>query len=109
MSDSQISSIDDQPVEKTVVKKATKAQLKDAGISGNKRIITIHPSGDDAGEEAVPVGVNGVVYQIPRGEPFEVPEEVVHALQNAVVTTYKTDGNGKAKETSMPRYAISVS
>jgi hypothetical protein len=32
------------------------------------------------------VGINGKVYQIRRGEPVEVPLEVLHALENAVQT-----------------------
>lgn len=34
------------------------------------------------------VGVNGVVYQIRRGEEVEVPESVVAVLRNAVATRY---------------------
>ena len=35
------------------------------------------------------VGVNGKGYQIKRGEPVEVPAEVVEALKNAVTTAYR--------------------
>lgn len=110
MSDSQVSTIDDQPaVEKPARTKATKSQLADAGISGNKRIVTIHASDADGGDKAVFLGVNGVAYQIPRGKPYEVPVEVIEALKNAVVTQYKSGNDGVVKPFDVPRYAFSVS
>lgn len=109
MSDSQISTIDDQPAVAAPKTKATKAQLREAGIGDKRRTITIHASDADGGDEAVFVGCNGVAYQIPRGVPVEVPEEVIDGLKNAVVTTYKSGADGKVKETHMPRYAFTVS
>lgn len=47
------------------------------------------------GEEPVPVGVNGRVMYVPRGEPHDVPVEYVEALENAVEFIYEPyDGNG---------------
>lgn len=109
MSDSQISSIDDQPVVEKPKTKATKSQLSDAGISGNKRTVTIHASEADGGDKAVFLAVNGVAYQIPRGTPHDVPVEVVEALKNAVVTQYKSGADGVVKAVDVPRFAFSVS
>lgn len=110
--DSQISTIDDQPSAATVkaTTKASKAALsQDAETGEKRRTITIHASDADGGDEAVFVSVNGVAWQIPRGKPEKVPEEVIHALELAVVTTYKSGADGKIKEQSIPRYAFSVS
>jgi hypothetical protein len=108
MSESQISSIDDAPVVEKPKTRATKSQLADAGISGNKRTVTIHASDADGGDKAVFLGVNGVAYQIPRGKPHEVPVEVIEALKNAVITQYKAGADGVVKAHDVPRYAFSV-
>lgn len=109
--DSQISTIDDQPSAATVkATKASKAALsQDAETGEKRRTITIHASDADGGNEAVFVSVNGVAWQIPRGKPEKVPEEVIHALELATVTTYKSGNDGKVKEQSTPRFAFSVS
>jgi hypothetical protein len=108
MTDSQISTIDDQP-EAAPKTKATKAQLKDAGIGDKRRTVTIHVSDADGGDGDVFIGVNGVAYQIKRGAPVQLPEEVIGALQDAVITTYRSGPDGKVKATHMPRFAFSVS
>lgn len=41
------------------------------------------------GEEQVPVSVNGIRYDIPRGSPQDVPVEYVEALQNAEYYVYE--------------------
>jgi len=48
------------------------------------------------------VGVNGVIYQIKRGVPVEVPPEVVHVLENAQMTHVERKRNlltGEVEET----------
>ncbi len=100
----QITSIDDAP---EVVTKAPKRAKAEANVA-TRRTITIHASGDEEGQNAVPVGVNGVVYQIPRGVPCEVPEEVIAVLDSAKVSVYKVV-NGEAVEHLIPRFAYTVS
>lgn len=116
MSDTTITSIDDAPaaaeakpatkakaekVEKTVAK--TSPGAAEAGLTGERKTITIHAGEGTAGREDVPVFVNGFGFQIKRGKPVEVPIEVVEVLKNAVTTQYE---NGEAIE--VPRFAFSV-
>jgi len=110
MTDSQVSTIDD-PVEAKKPRKladVVKRKNRDDGLSGKMEIITIHSERGENGGDAVPVGLNGYLYQIPRDEPFEVPTEVACILRNAVVTTLKPGPNGTVTERSMPRHAFSA-
>lgn len=50
------------------------------------------------------VGVNGKMYQIQRGVDVEVPEEVVHVLNNAIATRYvKTVNRTSGLEELVPQ------
>lgn len=103
----QISTIDDAP---EVAAKTTKlrAKAEAAGQTAARRTITIHASSDEEGQNAVPVGVNGKVYQIPRSVPCEVPAEVIAVLENANISVYK-EVNGEVVEHQIPRFAYTVS
>lgn len=103
----QISTIDDAP---EVATKVTKPRAKSDAVGqvNTRRTITIHASGDEEGQNAVPVGVNGVVYQIPRGVPCEVPDEVIAVLENAKTSVYKVV-NGESVEHQIPRFAYTLS
>lgn len=57
--------------------------------------IQINNQPGPGGKEHVPVGVNGKVYLIKRGEPVKVPIEVVHVLENAKTTAYDRGPNGE--------------
>lgn len=116
MSDSKVTTLDDAAAladkamktkASTPVKKAQGAN-HDAALTGSKRILTIHQTNDDGGAEDVFVGVNGYGYQIKRGEPVEVPEEVVQVIANAKqeLMTFGKDGNVIARTT--PRFPYSV-
>lgn len=113
MSDSEVSDISDidtQPV-KTRRQKAQEdvAAIKaDKPAEGQRKTIVIHQSDTDGGDKAVFVGVNGVGYQIPRGKPWDVPVEVIEALNNAVVTRYSSGKDGTVVPMNAPRYAFSV-
>lgn len=55
------------------------------------------------------VGVNGRVYQMKRGVPVKVPQEVIHALQNAqleIIEQKFNERTGKVEETK--HYASSI-
>lgn len=103
----QISDIDDAT---EVATKAAKprAKAEAAGQVAARRTITMHASGDEDGQNAVPVGVNGKVYQIPRGVPCEVPDEVIGVLENAKTSVYKVV-NGEAVEHQIPRFSYTLS
>lgn len=62
-----------------------------------------------AGSDDVFVSVNGRDYLIKRDVEVEVPEEVLGALKNAVVTDYVTDENGRiTRERQVPRFPFQV-
>jgi len=83
-------------------------EVPDAGNDPNARVATgeaeaprkmvmiqINNQPGPGGKEHVPVGVNGKVYLIKRGEPVKVPVEVVHVLENAKTTAYDRGPNGE--------------
>lgn len=95
--DSQVSTLDDEsPASEAAVPKvaavAAQADGHDATLSGRKMLLNISPGIGKEGREAVPVGLNGRMYLIPRGTPCEVPEEVVEVLNNAVETRFVHEG-----------------
>lgn len=109
MSDTQVTTLDDEvsaekPADtKAKASKKTTAAAVEAGIVGKQRTITIHSGEGTAGREDVQIFVNGFGYNIKRGKPVDVPEEVLEVLRNAVTTQY--DG-GETVE--VPRFAFSV-
>jgi hypothetical protein len=115
----QVSSIDDAPAQ-TANTAPAKAQASgkrvpkvdgfDIALSGKKKTITIHTSEVEGGHDAVPIGLNGYMYQVPRGMPVEVPEELVAILENAKVSTYHParDGSTELVERVSNRFAFSV-
>jgi hypothetical protein len=113
MSNSQITTLDSQaPREsekgKRDAKKVSGAN-HDVALCGDKAIVTIHPTDGDGGSDAVFLSINGYAYQIPRGEPQEVPVEVLEILKNAQTTTYRADTRtGDVTERTVPRYAYTV-
>jgi len=115
MSDSQISTIDDEVIEapkrgkKAVAEVATlKGANHDSAMSGKYEMLTIFSGNDEGGSNAVPIGINGYLYQVPRDKPFKVPTEVVHVLREAVTTSFVNDGKGGISERSRPRYQFSA-
>lgn len=69
--------------------------------------ITIHATGDDAGNDIVEVQPNGRLYRLPRGVPCLVPAAVLHILENAVVSKYIVVGAGLV-ERSVPRFPFTA-
>lgn len=110
---SQVSTLEStKPAASAAVKPAKAALVKsnghDVALSGKKATLTIHPSEGIGGEDAVLVGVNGFMYQIPRGEPQEIPVEALAILENSVGVHISTDKAGEAKERRVPRFAYTV-
>lgn len=79
----------------------------DAELSGKKRIITIHQTGNEADGEVAELQLNGYLYRVPRGVPCEVPEEVYQILENAKTTTYQTTPAGVVERHNF-RFPFSV-
>lgn len=104
---SQVSTLEDEPVSAAVAEDATKPLVLGSDLSGKMEILTIHSSNEDGGGDAVFVGLNGYPYQIPRDTPCKVPTEVAQILRDAVTTTYKPGPNGIVTPRSNPRFAFS--
>lgn len=79
----------------------------DAELSGEKRIITIHQTGNEADGEVAELQLNGYLYRVPRGVPCEVPEEVYLILENAKTSTYQTTAAGVVEKVNY-RFPFSV-
>jgi hypothetical protein len=62
-----------------------------APVAAKRVKIIIHEQDGDDGSFDVKVGVNGRAYQIKRGVEVDVPPEVVHVLDNAIVTRIVKD------------------
>lgn len=102
MTDTKVTTLDDAAAaaDAAVASKSTPAVRKakganhDTTLSGAKRIVTIHPTNDEGGSDDVFLSINGYAYQIKRGEPVEVPEELYLVLQNAKqeLMTFGKDG-----------------
>lgn len=118
MSDSKVTTLDDSaamadeivasaPKAKAAAK-AIKGANHDAALTGKTRIVTIHPTNDEGGSDAVFLALNGYAYQIPRGIPVEVPDEVVQILKNAKqeLTSFGKAGELITRETQ--RFPFSV-
>lgn len=109
--DSKISTLDDGSetavAPKPAAKRVVKASGLDAELSGKRVTVTVHASDLEGGHEAVSIGLNGYVYQIPRGVPVEVPEEVLEILKNAKTSTYTPQANNQLAERVTNRFAFS--
>lgn len=111
MSGSQVTTLDTQApsAKASAPKKAAVAGAgHDVALSGRKALITIHASDGVGGTDDVKVGINGYMYQIRRGEPVEIPFEVLDVLRNAITENLS---NGKGNEVivkHIPRFAYTV-
>ncbi len=109
---SQVTTLDDHinpDVEASTVAAPSARSIAsgDAELSGKKRIITIHQTGNEADADVVELALNGYLYRVPRGVPCEVPDEVYQILDNAKTTTYQTTPAGVVERHSF-RFPFSV-
>lgn len=108
MSNSQVTTLDDEPKAAKEVKSEAKPSAKAEKSDGQKFFnVVVHPGQDALGELAAEITVNGTLYQLPRGVSCKVPYAVLHVLENAVITSYKMDGLDYV-EKSTPRFAFSA-
>lgn len=125
--DSQVTTLDDAPAiasapvkttTKTLTGKAAAAKVEpavsaddDADVpevaTAQMFNVTVHATGDDAGNDIVEVQPNGRLYRLPRGVPCLVPAAVLHILENAVVTKYKVVG-AEVVESNIPRFPFTA-
>ncbi len=111
-SQSKVTSIDDAPVAAPApaaaeAPVAVHGQGGDA-LSGQRRMVTIHPSDGDGGSDAVFISLNGYAFQIPRGTPQSIPVEVLEILKNAKSSIYHAGPGGALIERVTQRFAFSV-
>lgn len=102
MSESQITTLDNTEAVEVAASKTTKTKTKDVAkvvdATGTEDItkyfnVTVHPTGDDSGSDVVDISVNGYLTRLPRGVPCKVSEAVLHVLENAIVTSYRSNGD----------------
>ena len=63
-------------------------------LTDAKRVRIVLEEVDDVPPTGLFLGINGRSYLIRPGEEVDVPEEVVHCLNDAVTSTPRTDANG---------------
>ncbi|MEO8296345.1 MAG: hypothetical protein ABI574_00915 [Burkholderiales bacterium] len=109
---SKVTTLDDEASPDVVAAGANVQQVvgtnHDEQLSGSKRTITIHPADGDGGTDAVSIGLNGYMYQIPRGKPVEVPAEVYQILLDAKQTLFQSVAGGGVVERVVQRFAFSA-
>jgi hypothetical protein len=106
---SQISTLENSAPEASA--EAQKSSVQRArqvdGGTGKYELLTVYAGTESDGQDAVNIGLNGYLYQIPRNKPHLVPEEVVDVLRNSVTTSFATV-NGVQVASDRPRYAFSA-
>lgn len=106
---SQISTLEDGAVETAVA--ASKPDIQRArpvdGGSGKYELLTIYSGTESDGNDAVPLGLGGYLYRIPRNKPYLVPVEVANILRESVTRSYSNEG-GNQVALDRPRYAFSA-
>lgn len=110
---SDISDIDDVQQDTAITSKASRPSKKAVAAEGaptteQRRMVTIHTTGDDGGQNAVNIGVNGYVYNIPRGVPVPLPEEAIEVLTNAKFKMWR-EVNKEMVPFEVPRFSFTVS
>jgi len=115
---SKVTNLDTPPVDKAAVAasaaepsvraKTSGSASGDVDAKSGKQIINIFASEAEGGNFAVLVGVNAVMYQLPRGVNVEVPDSVVDVLNNAVTdVTIPLEAGGTITR-QVPRYNFRV-
>lgn len=75
----------------------------DKELSGDRVILIISGSKDAGGNQAVPIGLNGYMYNVPRDTPCNVPVEVAMVINDAVERIYDHSVGGRDSQQSKPR------
>lgn len=84
-----------------------KGANSDPTLSGRMALLTVHPTSEFDGKEALFVGLNGYSYLIPRGKPCKVPIEVAYAA-NPMVISYHHHPDGTAERIETPRNPVTI-
>ena len=78
----------DREADKTRLRRALYDRIRSAG--GTCRI-QLHTTDQPGGNAAVDVSHNGRSFKIPRGEPVEIPVEVLEILDHATISHYRPE------------------
>lgn len=99
-----------QPKEQVTIAEASaiKASNHDSELTGKKVTVTFSEAEGDNGADAIFASLNGYAYQIPRGIPVEIPEELLSVFANAKMTLVETAQGGGTKTRSVNRFQYSV-
>lgn len=107
--ESKVTTIDDvatEPVKPVKIKPSGKPTGRPE-LTGEKVTLTIHATGDFDGRDAVNIGHNERVYQVPRGTPCVVPKAVAQIIVDAVQD--RTDVvDGKVITSPQPRFPYTI-
>lgn len=90
------------------IKLKAKSNGHDVSLSGRKAMVTLHPGSEEGGSDAQVIGINGFMWQVPRGEPVEVPIELLWVMENAVTQHVSTRQDGSIATRETPRFAYTV-
>jgi archaellum component FlaF (FlaF/FlaG flagellin family) len=106
---SQISTLENSAPEAPAAAEKSNVQRARAidGGTGKFELLTVYAGTEADGQDAVNIGLNGYLYQIPRNKPYLVPEEVVAVLRDSVTTSFSNVG-GQQVASDRPRYAFSA-
>lgn len=76
----------------------TKIEKESLDVLKKQKKVRIMIPSSEKERDAVQVGVNGYIYNIPRDVEVDVPEAVIEVLNNAKITSYslkpRTEGEG---------------
>ena len=79
----------------------------DETLSGERITVLFHTQEGDLGKLPVEVGLNGVVYRMPRNVPCHIPVEVLGVIDNAVQEVYEATGTSVTKSIR-PRFSYQL-
>lgn len=88
-----------EKTEKQIEKEIAKEELTmKAKLDAEKKVPIFIPDDPLNPDDVVPVGVNGVIYAIPRGQQFEVPESIFKVWKYSYDETVKANKKIKVEQ-----------
>lgn len=85
----------EKQIEKEIVKEEASTR---ALLAAEKKVPIFIPDDPLNPDDVVPVGINGVIYTIPRGQQFEVPESIYNVWKNSYDETTKANKKIKVEQ-----------
>jgi hypothetical protein len=89
----------DKKVEKEIERKIAKEEQSFKEKLAKEKKVSIHIPDDPLNpDDVVPVGLNGVIFAIPRGQTFEVPESIYKVWKYSYDETVKANRKIKVEK-----------